>query len=52
MYKIINKCLLVVDKFMSEIRSGRLLGFTYGTGRPFAKNKERIQKFNRAGDSR
>ena len=29
----------------------RQLGFTYSAGRPFTKNKERIQKLNEIGDS-
>ena len=30
----------------------RQLGFTYSAPGPFNKNKERIQKFQEAGDSR
>ena len=35
---------------MSEIHL-RQLGFTYSACGPFRKNKERVQKFNKTGDS-
>ena len=40
MNDIINKFLLVGDKFMSETHL-RQPGFTYSTCEPFTKNKER-----------
>ena len=52
MYKkneIVNKFLLVGDKFMSEIHL-RQPGFTYSACRPFTKNKE--EKFKETADSR
>ena len=39
------------DKFMSEMHL-RQPGFTYSACGTFTKNKERIQKFKQAGDSR
>ena len=48
MNDIINKFLLVGDKFMPEMHL-RQPGFTYSG---CAKNKERIQKFKQTGDSR
>ena len=44
MNEIINKFLLVGDKFMPEIHL-RQPGFTYSACGPFTKNKERIEKF-------
>ena len=44
MNNIINKFLLVGDKFMPEMHL-RQPGFTYSAGGPFIKNKERIEKF-------
>ena len=44
MNEIVNKFLLVGDKFMTEMHL-RQLGFTYSLCGPFTKNKERIQKF-------
>ena len=44
MNEIINKSLLVGDKFMSEIHL-KQPGFTYSACGPFTKNKERIEKF-------
>ena len=44
MNEIVNKFLLVGDKFMPEIHL-RQPGFTYSACGPFTKNKERIQKF-------
>ena len=51
MNDIINKFLLVGDKFMPEmpLRQPR---FTYSACGLFTKNKERIQKFKQTGDSR
>ena len=51
MNDIINKFLLVGDKFMSEMHL-RQLGFTYSACGPFTKTKERILKFEQTGDSR
>ena len=42
--EIVNKFLLAGDKFMPEMHL-KQPGFTYNAGRPFTKNKERIQKF-------
>ena len=50
MNEIVNKFLLVGDKFLSEMHL-KQLGFTYSTCGPFSKNKERIQKFKEAGDT-
>ena len=50
MNEIVNRFLLAGDKFMPEMHL-RQLGFTYSTCEPFAKNKERIQKFKETGDS-
>ena len=50
MNEIVNKFLLVGDKFMTEIHL-RQLGFTYSLCGPFTKNKERIQKFKETGDT-
>ena len=51
MNDIINKFLLVGDKFMPEMHL-RQPGFTYSAFEPFTKNKERIEKFKETGDSR
>ena len=51
MNDIINKFLSIGDKFMPEIYH-RQPGFTYSACGPFTKNKERIQKFKKTGDSR
>ena len=54
MYKIneiVNKFLLLRDKFMPEIHLRRPR-FTYSVCGPFTKNRERIQKFKETGDSR
>ena len=45
--EIINKFLLAGDKFMPEMHLGQP-GFTYSARGLFTKNKERIQKFNKA----
>ena len=44
MNKIVNRFLLVGDKFMPETHL-KQLGFTYRAFGPFTKNKERIEKF-------
>ena len=50
MKEIVNKFLLVGDKFMSEMHLSQP-GFTYSACGPFTKNKVRIQKFKKAGDT-
>ena len=47
---MVNKCSLAGDKFMPEMRL-KQPGFTYSACGPFAKNKERIQKFKEKGDT-
>ena len=49
MNEIINKFLLVGDKFMSEMHL-KQPGFTYSACGPFTKNKERIEKFMQTGN--
>ena len=44
MNKIVNKFLLVGDKFMPEMHL-KQTGFTYSVCGPVTKNKERIEKF-------
>ena len=51
MNEIINKVLLVQDKFMTETHLTQL-GFTYSACGPFTKNKGRMQKFKETEDSR
>ena len=51
MNDIINKFLLVGDKFMAEMHL-RQPEFTYSACGPFTKTEERIQKFKQTGDSR
>ena len=51
MNKIVNKFLLVEDRFMPEMLL-RQPGFTYSACATFTKNKERTQKFKWTGDSR
>ena len=51
MNEIVNTFLLAEDKFMPEMHL-RQPGFTYSACGPFTKNKGRIQKFKKAGDSR
>ena len=41
---IVNKLLLVGDKFMPDMHL-KQSGFTYSASGPFARNKERIEKF-------
>ena len=50
MNEIINKFLLVGDKFMPEMHL-RQPGFTYSACGPFTKNKERIKKFMTTGNT-
>ena len=49
MNKMINKFLLVGDKFMPEMHL-RQPGLTYSACGPFTKNKQRIQRFKETGD--
>ena len=51
MNDIINKFLLAGDKFMPEMHL-RQPQFTYSACEPFTKNKERIQKFKKTGDTK
>ena len=44
MNEIVNKCLLVGDKFKPELHL-KQPGFTYSACGPFARNKERTEKF-------
>ena len=48
MNEIVNKFLLVRDKFMPEMHL-KQPGFTYSACGPFTKNKELIQKFKETG---
>ena len=50
MNEIVNKFLLVGDKFMPEMHL-KQPGFIYSACGPFTKNKERIQKFKETGDT-
>ena len=50
MNKIINKFLLVGDRFMPEMHL-KQPGFTYSACGPFTKNKERIEKFMQTGNT-
>ena len=50
MNKIVDKFLLVGDKFMPQMRV-RQPGFTYSACGPFTKNKKGIQKFKETGES-
>ena len=50
MNEIVNKFLLIGDKFMPETHL-RQPEFTYSACGPFTKNKERIQKFKETGDT-
>ena len=50
MNEIVNKFLLVGDKFMPEMHL-KQPGFTYSSCGPFTKNKERIEKFMQNGNS-
>ena len=51
MNKVINKFLLVGDKFMPEMHL-RQPQFVYSACGPFTRNKERIKEFKRTGDTR
>ena len=50
MNEILNKFLLIGDKFMPEMHL-KQLGFTYSACGPFTKNKERTKKFMQTGDT-
>ena len=50
MNEIVNKFLLVGDKFMPEMHL-KQPGFTYSACGPFARNKERIEKFMQNGNT-
>ena len=50
MNEIVNKVLLVGDKFMPEMHL-KQPGFTYSACGPFTKNKERIEKFMQTGNT-
>ena len=50
MSEIVNRFLLVGDKFMPEVHL-KQPGFTYSACGLFTKNKERIEKFMQAGNT-
>ena len=50
MNEIVNKFLLVGDKFMPEMHL-KQPGFTYSACGLFTKNKERIEKFMQTGNT-
>ena len=50
MNEITNKFLLAGEKFMPEIHL-KQAGFTYSAYDPFIKNKERIEKFMKTGNT-
>ena len=50
MNAIVNKFLLVGDKFMSEMHL-KQPGLTYSAYGPFTKNKERFKKIKETGDT-
>ena len=50
MNEIVNKFLLVRDKFMPEMHLKQPC-FTYSACGPFTKNKERIEKFMQTGNT-
>ena len=50
MNEIINKFLLIGDKFMAEMHF-KQPGFTYSACGPFTKNKERTEKFMQTGNT-
>ena len=50
MNEIVNKFLLVGDKFMPEMHL-KQPGFTYSACGPFTKNQERIEKFMQTGNT-
>ena len=50
MNEIVNKFVLVCDKFMPEMHL-KQPGFTYSACGPFTKNKKRIEKFMQTGNA-
>ena len=50
MNEIVNKFLLAGDQFMPKMHL-KQPGFTYSACGPFTKNKERVQKLNKKGDT-
>ena len=50
MNEIVNKFLLTGDNFMPAIHL-KQPGITYSACGPFTKNKKRIQKFKKTGDT-
>ena len=50
MNEIVNKVLLVGDKFMPEMHL-KQPSFSYSACGPFTKNKQRIEKFMQTGDT-
>ena len=50
MNEIVNKFLLVGDKFMPEMHLKQAV-FTYSACGPFTKNKKRIEKFMQTGNT-
>ena len=50
MNEIVNKFLLVGDKFMPEMHLKKA-GFTYRACGPFTKDKEKIEKFMQTGNT-
>ena len=50
MNEIVNKFLLLEDKFMPEMHL-KQPGFTYSADGSFTKNKERVEKFMQTGDT-
>ena len=50
MNEIINKFLLVCDKFMPEMHL-KQPGFACSACSPFTKNKERVEKFMQTGNT-
>ena len=51
MNDIVNRFLLAGDKLMPELHL-KQLGFTYSVSGPSTKNKQRIQKFKKTGDTK
>ena len=51
MKKVLNKVLKIGDKFMPEMHL-KQPGFTYSPCGPFTKNKQRIQRFLKTGDTK
>ena len=50
MNEIVNKCLLLGDKFMPEMHL-KQPDLTYSVCGPFTKNKQRIEKFMQTGNT-